>query len=132
MKKLLVLLLVFATLAVGSVFAGPVHINGPGILAENTLLADISVERILSAATFFDLNRIDREFDIVGGIAGDFQGIYNYGLLGSIQALIIFPASVYAAPNAQIFVFEAVCQAQEVIPRMGYSRSKYYINNKMI
>jgi hypothetical protein len=122
MKKLLALLL--AMLVIGSVFAGPVRINGPGI-------SEISAERIfeigdVASADVLTLV-IDRrglnnvQFRAVGFIrvagtkfSGDFQGVYINDFIGTTGQLYYFSRSLYACPDSYKFFTGDASQSQEV------------------
>jgi hypothetical protein len=140
MKKLLVLLVL--TLVIGSVFSGPVHINGPGILTRDTVIFLPSEETISADAILLmtggivanNLCRIDRfeifrYFEVGGTVAVDSQGFYNDGFSGVSDLPTMFSAILTVSPDSTKFVFGDNCQSQEVISLRGSSKPACTVKN---
>jgi hypothetical protein len=136
MKKLLALLI--AMLVIGSVFSGPVHINGPGISTENAavfalsegfVLADVVLPVIDRAVTenFGQVVAIYR-FDVIDAVAGDSQGIYDE-LFGVTGSPFMITAALATNPDSKNFVLGDVSRSQEVISLRGHSKPAHTGND---
>jgi hypothetical protein len=117
MKKLLALLT--TALVLGSVFAGPVHINGPGI---NT--GDIEDFGLTGMPCPPSIGQ-DTPFDVGGAVAVDSQGVYYNKFSGSSGLPLIIAATQIATPDSQNFVLGDAGQSQEVISLSGCSKPAY-------
>lgn len=126
MKRLLMLLI--ATLVIGSAFSGPVHINGPGLntgvsieiaLSESFGLADVTTFPVEQAVS--NLGQAGA-FDVDGTAAVDLQGFYNSECLGVSGLLSMVSATAVASPDSQNFVFGDIARSQEVFSLRGCSK----------
>ena len=120
MRKLLVLILL-AGLVMGtvSVFAGLVHINGPGIFSG---VINETVDLVAFDGVFDTAVAVSRS-DIMGSLADDFWGYYNYETFSSENVLpnmIVTVVGVDANPMPENI--GAIAVAQEVNPVVGSKR----------
>jgi hypothetical protein len=133
MKKLLVLLL--AMLVIGSVFSGPVRINGPGLITENAAAiapAGVTLSAIVRQAVLnSDQAGIIHSFDVIGAVAGDSQGLFNYELLGVTGSPFMFTTALATCPGSIDFIPRDVSRSQEVISLRGSSKPAYTGNEKL-
>ena len=112
MKKLLILLLLVGlVMGVAHVFAGPAHINGPG-LSEVGALEAVEVKLPVSAI-FTDIANVK--------MFGNFTGSYNNECVSSENMPAIlngFSPAIIANPNSQETA-KRVLETQEVLPLLG-------------
>jgi hypothetical protein len=125
MKKLLALLIV--ALVIGSVFAGPVHINGPGIntgdIYEFTFSEDFGLAGISRSPS---IAQDTPAFDVGGAVAVDSQGVITPNLFSGSSGLpFIITTTQIATFDSQNFVLEDVGRSQEVISLLGCSKPAY-------
>jgi hypothetical protein len=123
MKKLLALLT--TALVIGSVFAGPVHINGPGINTGDIYEFAFSEDFGLTGMSCLPSIGQDTPFDVGGAVAVDSQGVYYNKFSGSSGLPLIIAATQIATPDSQNFVLGDAGQSQEVISLSGCSKPAY-------
>jgi hypothetical protein len=122
MKKLLVLLL--ATLVIGVAFSGPVHNNGPGISAGDSIEFS-HIEEFVSMDLALPSIRITNSAAVSavpGTFAGNSQGIYFVETLGVSGSIINISKALTATPDTY---FGDNGPSQEVIARLGCSKPAY-------
>lgn len=114
MKKLLVLILAIGlVMGIGTVFAGPVHNNGPGLLSE-TYIDTIFVVPDATTANV----------DIAGRwLPSNYSGVFYNSIFSESELALpnmIFSDSATLSPHTTI---SGAIFAQEVIPVSGYSKA---------
>jgi hypothetical protein len=120
MKKLLAFFTLMLVMG-AALFAGPVHINGPGTMPEFPIDAvsgfSAAVDPVtVSGYALFSAAHIK---DIAGTITGDFREIIS--VIFSSESLPPNSPVLFTTPNIQRF-YGAISQAQEVIPFPGSTR----------